>query len=592
MKISKLLNKKNYIFFLFLIFFNISTANEPEDIWNIDKSKIETNKIETNTENKNQLEISNDTDGDSISIYDLNNNKNNNNQTIVLEENNLQDKVSLFGIYDPDQNNLTIDMWKKSEGNEIKKILNKIILQDLSEDATDLLEVALLTNSNAPETNITRDEFYNFQKNFLIKKKDFNLIKLFLEKNKNFIGKDDLINYYANHYLAEANIERSCEIFDIVDTVSDDYTSKLKIYCLVNANQIEKALLIFDLKKEMGLIDTFFEKKLFEIIGFETEANNEISDKNLLALHLSHRTVENFNYIPNENTPKDIWKYLASTNLLEKIESIDLEDIEKIKLLEKATHEMKYDEEELFNIYTRFQFSFNQLLTAKDNYKTLDKSSQRALIYQKMLLTNEINEKMELAELLKKLFKDDNMENAFYFELSKILTELDSAEITPEYTSFYETNLINEDTEIKKIKFNNKIIHQSKLLNYFIDKKDVSKMEKETDDILKSILKDKKYIITTNDEILLESLKYDGIKISKKFTNRYDSKVNIPPDLQVKINNRDLGLILLRFVEIIGEDQLNDLGSETLNFILITLNQLDLDKIRNKIILKTLPIRV
>ena len=209
-----------------------------------------------------------------------------------------------------------------------------------------------------------------------------------------------------------------------------------------------------------------------------------------------------------------------------------------------------------------------------------------------MLLTNEINEKMELAELLKKLFKDDNLENAFYFELSKILTELDTAEITPDYTSFYETNLINEDTEIKKIKFNNKIIHQSKLLNYFIDKKDVSKMEKETDDILKSILKDKKYIITTNDEILLESLKYDGIKISKKFTNRYDSKVNIPPDLQVKINNRDLGLILLRFVEIIGEDQLNDLGSETLNFILITLNQLDLDKIRNKIILKTLPIRV
>ena len=112
-----------------------------------------------------------------------------------------------------------------------------------------------------------------------------------------------------------------------------------------------------------------------------------------------------------------------------------------------------------------------------------------------MLLTNEINEKMELAELLKKLFKDDNIENAFYFELSKILTELDSAEITPEYTSFYETNLINEDTEIKKIKFNNKIIHQSKLLNYFIDKKDVSKMEKETDDILKSILKTKNILL-------------------------------------------------------------------------------------------------
>ena len=105
-------------------------------------------------------------------------------------------------------------------------------------------------------------------------------------------------------------------------------------------------------------------------------------------------------------------------------------------------------------------------------------------------------------------------------------------------------------------------------------------------------MKDKKYIITTNDEILLESLKYDGVKISKKYLDRYSSTANIPPDMQVKINDRDLGLVLLRIVEIIGEDKLKNLGSETLNFILITLNQLDLDTIRDKIILKTLPIRV
>ena len=78
----------------------------------------------------------------------------------------------------------------------------------------------------------------------------------------------------------------------------------------------------------------------------------------------------------------------------------------------------------------------------------------------------------------------------------------------------------------------------------------------------------------------------------KKYTDRYSPNVNIPPDIQAKINNRDLGLVLLRIVEIIGEDHLQDLGSETLNFIVITLNQLDLDQIRNKIILKTLPIRI
>ena len=586
MKISKLLNKKNYYIILFFIFFTTSLANEPVDIWNIDKSKIESEQ-----EKQNVSENLNETSEQSVSVYDLNNQKDKN-QNSVLQEANIEDKISLYGLYDPDENNLSIEMWKNSEGEEIKKIFNKIITQNLSKDATDILEIALLTNSNVPNKNITREEFYNFQKSFLIKKNDLSLMKLFLEKNPDFLQKDDLINYYANFYLSEFNIEKSCEIFNAVDEVKDDYALKLKIYCLVNANEIEKALLIYDLKKEMGFKDTFFEKKLFQLVGFETESDSEISDKNLLELHLSHRTIENFDYIPNENTSKDIWKYLASANLLEKVENINLEDIEKIKLIEKATHERNYDEIQLFNLYTRYQFSFNQLLSAEENYKTLDKSSQRALIYQKMLLTNEISEKLDLARLLKKLFKNDNLGNAFYFELSKILKEIDSAKVTSDFTSFYETNIINEEDELKNIKFNNKIIHQSKLLNYFIEKKDASKIEKETNDLLKAILKDKKYIITTNDEILLESLKYDGIKILKKYTNRYTPKANIPPDLQVKINNRDLGLILLRFVEIIGEDQLADLGSETLNFILITLNQLDLDQIRNKIILKTLPIRV
>ena len=76
--------------------------------------------------------------------------------------------------------------------------------------------------------------------------------------------------------------------------------------------------MIYDLKKEIGFKDSFFENKIFKLIGFEEESN-QISDKNLLELHLSHRAVENFEYIPNENTSNDVWKYLASANLLEKL---------------------------------------------------------------------------------------------------------------------------------------------------------------------------------------------------------------------------------------------------------------------------------
>tara|TARA_B100000965_G_C19596676_1_gene760580 strand:- start:1600 stop:3366 length:1767 start_codon:yes stop_codon:yes gene_type:complete len=588
MKILKLLNRKKFLFFLFLTIFVSAKANEPVDIWNIDKSKTNEENIVENSSSTSQ-EISEE----SLSVYELNNQKESDKNNQVLLENNIEDKVTLYGLYDPDENNLSIDMWNKSEGSELKSIFDKIFIKDLSSDALDILKIALLTNSNTPTNNISKDEFYNFQKKFLIKNKDFDLIKLFLENNSDFYFRDDLINYYTNHYLANANIEKTCEIFETIGEVKldDNYASKLKIYCLINSDKIDQALLIYDLKKEMGLKDDFFEKKIFKLIGFEEESN-QISDKNLLELHLSHRVVENFEYTPDENTSKQVWKYLASANLLEKVENIDLEDIEKINLIEKAVHENNYNEDDLFNLYTRYQFNFNQLLNAKQNYKTLDNSSQRALIYQKMLLTLDINEKLYLARLLKNLFEADNLGNAFKNQLSEILSSVDKSKLNSDLITFHKENLFTEEDTIKKIKFNNKIIHQSKLLNYFAEKKEITKIEKETNDLLKNILKDKKYIITTNDEILLESLKYDGVNILKKYSERYSSTANIPPDIQLKINDRNLGLVLLRIVEIIGEDKLENLGSETLNFILITLNQLDLDSIRNNIILKTLPIRV
>ena len=58
------------------------------------------------------------------------------------------------------------------------------------------------------------------------------------------------------------------------------------------------------------------------------------------------------------------------------------------------------------------------------------------------------------------------------------------------------------------------------------------------------------------------------------------------------INNRETGLFLLRLLEIIGEDKLIDLGTETLYFIVIALNQLNLDTLRDKILLKVLPLKV
>ena len=71
MKISKLLNKKYFLFFLFFILSSETIANEPVDIWNIDKTKAD---IESNSQN-DTVENSVISE-ESISVYDLNNNNN------------------------------------------------------------------------------------------------------------------------------------------------------------------------------------------------------------------------------------------------------------------------------------------------------------------------------------------------------------------------------------------------------------------------------------------------------------------------------------------------------------------------------------
>ena len=91
----------------------------------------------------------------------------------------------------------------------------------------------------------------------------------------------------------------------------------------------------------------------------------------------------------------------------------------------------------------------------------------------------------------------------------------------------------------------------------------------------------------------MESLKSDGIKIPKKYDNLYEKEnSNMPEDIQKLINSNDVGMVLLRLVEVIGQDDLNDIGSETLYFIISALNQLNIDKLRNKILLKVLPLKV
>ena len=589
MKILKLLNS-NYLLILltiFLLSLGVRAEDKPIDIWNIDQNKIE--KTKSNNDQNNE-EIDNEQITQS-SIYDLQSQREI--DTVQLDSSLDSQEIKIIGLYDPEDYDLTIDLWSNSNGDQLKYLFSNLSKLELSKDASELMNIALLTNSYYPKINITEEEFLKIKSDWLIKNNDRDLIEEYLIKNQILNLHPELSRYLVDQYLSESNVEKACELFlKNTEVINNEYLSKFNLYCLINEGRIEEAQLIYDLKKELGFKDEYFEKKLNYLFGITNKPELTISEASILDFYLAHRTNPDFIFEPKKNTNPLIWKYLSSANLLYN-EEINIDELDKILLVEKATHDKNYSEEDLFSLYKRFQFNINQLLNASESYKSLSNVEARALIYQRILLESDIEKRLELIELLKELFIKDSYANAFDDELKKFLSIINPDEVPSNFTAFYSNYLVEENNKLNNIKFNKDILHQSKLVNYFNGDFAKSKIEKDLNNYLKKIKKDKKYLISKKDIMLIESIKSDGIQISKKYENLYEiNDLEMPTDIQVMINNYEVASTLLRIIEVIGQDELKALDEDTLYFIVSALNQLDIDYIRNKILLKVLPLKV
>jgi hypothetical protein len=587
MRILKLLNKK---YFSIIIIFLLSSVNviaedQPIDIWNIDKKAIE-----TTSEAISSNEITGVTA--ESNIYNMQADKKK--SSIKLDQELASKEIKIVGLYDPADYGLSMDMWSNSDGLILKKLFKNIDNFDLSSDASEILNIALLTNTYYPNKNITEEEFLKFKSNWMIKESNLELIEKFLIKNQATNLHPELMKYVVDQYLSQSDVKKSCEIFSkIKEPLENEYLTKFNLYCLINYGKNEEAQLILDLQKELGFKDDYFENKINYLFGYVDEANKDISENSILDFHLAHRTNPEFEFEPKKETPKLIWKYLSASNLLFNIQDIEITDIDKISTIEKATHDKNYSEKELFDFYKKFQFTINQLLNAKQSYKSLASIEGKALIYQRVLLAEEPKLKIELIKILKDIFESEGIGNAFDVELKNFLKQIDIEDVPSNFTTFYNEHKNDKEIINKKIKYNNKILHQSKLVNYFNGDYAKSKIEEDLNKYLKKIKKNKKYFLSKKDIIFLEALKSDGIQISKKYDDLY--KVNqseMPADIQAMIDNKEIGAALLRVIEVIGPERIEDIDEDTVYFIINTLNQLNVDSIRNKLLLKVLPLKV
>ena len=590
MKILKLLNKI-YLSILIIFFFSIVNSfsqDEPVDIWNIDKEQIQ-----ENSENKELISITeSELETEKIDVFNMQ--TKDRSDSIKVDETLNSKEIKIIGLYDPEDFGLKIDMWSNSNGDQLKYLFSNLAKINLSRDASELMNIVLLTNAYYPKKNISEKDFLKIKSDWLIKHNDLELIEEYLIKNDILNLHPKLSKYLVDKYLSESKLDKACKIFlNNSEPIKNNYLSKFNIYCLINNGKKDEAQLIFDLKKELGFNDQYFENKLNYLFGYTNEIDKTISEKSILEFHLAHKTNPEFSFEPKENTNPLIWKYLAASNLLYQTNEIDLDELEKIELIEYATHNKNYLEDDLFQIYKRFQFTIDQFLNVKTVFKSLTNIESRALLYQSVLLESDINKKIELMKLLKEAFIKDKIGNAFEEKLKDLLQDIELDQISSKHTSFYLENINTDEKKQTKIKYNDDLLHQSKLIKYFIGDYNQTKIEKDLNNFLKKIKKDKKYSISKKDIILIESLKSDGIKIDKKYDNLYkilDSEM--PTDIQVMINNNESASTILRIIEVIGQDELSTLDEDTLFFIISALNQLNIDSLRNKILLKVLPLKV
>ena len=178
MKILKLLNRKNLsIIIIYLLSFVSALAEDkPIDIWNIDKKNESENTTEKNLSDE-KIEIISES-----SIYNMQADKKKN--SIKLDQELISREIKLVGLYDPDDYGLSIDMWINSDGLKLKNLLKNIDKYYLSKDASEILNISMLTNAYYPNQNITEQEFLELKSNWLIKDSNFELIEEYLLKIK------------------------------------------------------------------------------------------------------------------------------------------------------------------------------------------------------------------------------------------------------------------------------------------------------------------------------------------------------------------------------------------------------------------------
>ena len=182
---NELPNLNSSYLLIFFFFTTIVNTEETIDIWKKDNQE---------TTLKKSDDIQNESTIERIAIK-----KNKKSEIEISEDSSTKsEEVRLLGIYDPEENDLSLNIWSKSDGNDIKEIMKRLDKIQLSNSAEDYFIKLMMTYSYLPEKNMTEDEFTNLKINWLIKNNKDGLLENLLNKNPEFKNKGKVIQYLVD----------------------------------------------------------------------------------------------------------------------------------------------------------------------------------------------------------------------------------------------------------------------------------------------------------------------------------------------------------------------------------------------------------
>ena len=580
----KLLNRLVLLVLIFFVSISHYANAETKDIWQQSK-EIKTSAIKEEAKPE-QLPstIFNVEKKDSVNLSITN-----------IAETNIEEKNReiIFGIYDPEATGIPIDFWKNIDP-IIFKDFEKAMLENQDNKAFQILiKKIFFSKINLNSFQDNGKAYLNFISSLLAENKNIELIDEVIDQNSLLLNNQKLLRFLIDHHFSLYQISKACGYAEQMGPdIQDNELQKFKVYCLVKSKQNKKASANLELMKEVGFQDEFFIKKINYLMGNFLARSGEANTDSLLNIHLSHEADKEFK--PSYAVfQKDIIrkKYFFKSPLF-KTMNIDFtkeyqtdEDLALINFLEDAANLNLYDYNLIFRLYKKIIFGIDDLLNPIENYAKYNPTKGKALLYQSILLSQDNEKKLIFIRELNRLYQKDNMSalgSKMFFQLTN---KMSKKLITKEVLSEVEIKNAGKLSAMNTGTINNKILHQSDLINLVAAS---TKQNKKLSNILNDFdkqIKKNKYTVSEKDVAFINLLENNKVSIPDTLKKHViKEEIYIPNKIYNLLEKKENAQAILENLSLVKNLNINQDYNRNFHIIVKIFDRLGLENIKKDFI--------